>query len=189
MRVLWNEPRASFHGKYFAFDDIEIYPKPIQNPLPIYIAGRVDAVLRRIARHGQGWIEVTFDPENMRAGVERLGRYMEEEGRGKERLEIARQIFMSIGETEAQALANRSEAIQYMAPSVPRKTVSLTFAGTRYERFVVGSVEYVRSRMHAYAEAGVTEICLTFFEPDTRAALHQLELFAEKIMPDFSVKG
>lgn len=184
MRSIWSQPKSSFHGKHFAFDDIESYPKPVQNPLPIHMAGKVDAVHRRIAKHAQGWIEVTYDPDNMRSGIAKLRQYMEEEGRGSETLEISRQFFMSIGETQEEAQANQSNAIQYKAQSVLRKSVAKTIAPGN-ERMLIGSVEFIRERMQAYAEAGVTEMCVTFFESGTAAAIRQLELFAKHVMPDF----
>ena len=184
MRSLWSEPKSSFHGRHFAFDGIESYPKPLQDPLPIHMAGKVDAVHRRIARHAQGWIEVTYDPEHMKTGVEKLRQYMEEEGRGGEKLEISRQFFMSLGETQDEAEANKSNAIQYKAESVLRKSVAKTIAPGN-ERFFIGSVEFIRERMQAYAEAGVTEMCVTFFESDAAAGIHQLELFAKHVFPDF----
>ena len=184
MRSLWSEPKSSFHGEYFAFDGIESYPKPVQNPLPIHMAGKVDAVHRRIARHAQGWIEVTFDPQNMKAKVDLLNQYMHEAGRENETLEISRQFFMSIGETTEEAEANKTKAIQYKADPVVRKGIAQT-AADGHERTLIGSVEFIRQRMHAYAEAGVTEMCVTFFESDASAAIRQLELFATHVVPDF----
>lgn len=185
MRALWTEPMASFHGDYYSFDDLQTYPKPVQNPFPIYMAGRVDAVFRRIAKYAQGWIEVGFNPENMKSRAELIRQYMEEEGRGEEHLEVARQFFMSIGETEREAEENKSSAIAYKAKSVARKGIAKASSGDEFERVILGSVEYVRERMHAYAAAGVTEMCVTFYESDTKSALRQLELFATRIMPDF----
>ena len=39
------------------------------------------------------WIEVGFNPENMKSRAELIRRYMEEEGRGEEHLEVARQFL------------------------------------------------------------------------------------------------
>ena len=92
MRSLWSEPKSSFHVDILHSTVSNHIPKPLQDPLPIHMAGKVDAVHRRIARHAQGWIEVTYDPEHMKTGVEKLRQYMEEEGRGGEKLEISRQF-------------------------------------------------------------------------------------------------
>src|SRR4029077_18429501 len=66
LRVLWSDEHASFHGRYYSFDDVDLLPKPIQQPCPIYIAGTpratsigergVERSLRRIARYADGWM-------------------------------------------------------------------------------------------------------------------------------------
>lgn len=38
LRVLFNEPRSTYQGKYRRFSDVESFPKPVQSPLPIYSA-------------------------------------------------------------------------------------------------------------------------------------------------------
>lgn len=38
LRLLWSDENASFHGKYYSFDDVSLQPKPAQQPCPIYIA-------------------------------------------------------------------------------------------------------------------------------------------------------
>src|SRR5512132_608450 len=66
LRILWSREHASFYGKYYSFDDVDLLPKPIQQPCPIYIAGTpratsigergVERSLRRIARYADGWM-------------------------------------------------------------------------------------------------------------------------------------
>jgi len=56
LRTLWSERSATFKGRYVSFEDVETHPKPLQDPLPIYMAGHAEGVFRRIAAYGQGWI-------------------------------------------------------------------------------------------------------------------------------------
>src|SRR6266536_6648252 len=49
MRALWTERRATFKGQYTSFEGVESFPKPTQDPLPIFMAGHADGVFRRIA--------------------------------------------------------------------------------------------------------------------------------------------
>src|SRR4026209_426297 len=66
LRLLWSGAHASFHGKYYSFDDVDLLPKPAQRPCPIYIAGTprptqigdggVERSLRRMARYADGWM-------------------------------------------------------------------------------------------------------------------------------------
>src|SRR6266568_937617 len=87
------------------FEDIETYPKPIQDPLPIYRAGHGEEVFKWIARYGQGWIDSTQKPEEATGYIERLKALGTEAGRDGNALEIVRQWYVSIAETEAEANA------------------------------------------------------------------------------------
>ena len=44
----WTDDTFSFHGEFFDFDDIAVYPKPVQQPRPtIWIGANSDAAVRR----------------------------------------------------------------------------------------------------------------------------------------------
>ncbi|BBZ70882.1 LLM class F420-dependent oxidoreductase [Mycobacterium paraseoulense] len=57
-KTLWTEKRASYDSPELSFDAIHQMPKPVQpGGVPCWISGTVnDAVARRIARFGSGWI-------------------------------------------------------------------------------------------------------------------------------------
>jgi alkanesulfonate monooxygenase SsuD/methylene tetrahydromethanopterin reductase-like flavin-dependent oxidoreductase (luciferase family) len=42
----------SYHGKHYQMPDTHIPARPVQNPLPIYVAGHTQAMFRAAARHG-----------------------------------------------------------------------------------------------------------------------------------------
>lgn len=49
LRALFETSRSTFQGEYITFDDVETFPKPVQEPLPIYSGGNVDGSIRRAA--------------------------------------------------------------------------------------------------------------------------------------------
>ena len=52
----WKPGPTTFHGRYFSFDDMHVYPKPSQQPHPpIWIGGSSAASLRRAARFAEVW--------------------------------------------------------------------------------------------------------------------------------------
>lgn len=58
LRALWaDQPQgASFHGEFFAFDDVMSYPKPAaREGLPIHIGGHSRAAARRAGRLADGF--------------------------------------------------------------------------------------------------------------------------------------
>jgi probable F420-dependent oxidoreductase len=77
IKVLWTTEPAEYHGKYVNFDSSYCRPKPIRKPHPpIFIGGNSDATVKRVIRHGAGWISNPLPPEilahrigQMRAGA------------------------------------------------------------------------------------------------------------------------
>jgi alkanesulfonate monooxygenase SsuD/methylene tetrahydromethanopterin reductase-like flavin-dependent oxidoreductase (luciferase family) len=55
-QACWAPGKVSFAGKFFAFSDMHVSPKPVQQPHPpIWIGGASDAALRRAARFAALW--------------------------------------------------------------------------------------------------------------------------------------
>src|SRR4051794_29973194 len=42
MRAIWTQPLASYDGRFISFRDAEIFPKPVQAPLPMWVGGWTD---------------------------------------------------------------------------------------------------------------------------------------------------
>ena len=56
MRALWTEDVASYSGRYVSFGPSWQWPKPIQDPLPVYVGGNREQVLDRVLRYGDHWL-------------------------------------------------------------------------------------------------------------------------------------
>jgi len=52
---LWQETDVTFEGKYYQLDRATIAPRPVQNPLPLWVGGSAPAAVDRTARWGTGW--------------------------------------------------------------------------------------------------------------------------------------
>jgi len=56
LRRLWTEPLVTFNGRWHTIPDAGLNPLPVQQPIPIWFGGHADAVLRRSAKMGDGWM-------------------------------------------------------------------------------------------------------------------------------------
>jgi probable F420-dependent oxidoreductase len=57
IQALWTAEPAEYHGKFVNFESSYCRPKPVQKPHPpIFIGGDSDATVKRVVRHGAGWI-------------------------------------------------------------------------------------------------------------------------------------
>jgi probable F420-dependent oxidoreductase len=52
---LWSEETVSFDGAYYQLDDASIAPRPVQQPLPLWVGGSAPQAVERTARWGTGW--------------------------------------------------------------------------------------------------------------------------------------
>jgi probable F420-dependent oxidoreductase len=58
MRKLWTEDQVTFTGKFHNLVDVTMLPVPVQRPIPIWFGGSSDAVIKRAARIGDGWMPI-----------------------------------------------------------------------------------------------------------------------------------
>jgi probable F420-dependent oxidoreductase len=103
-KELWTAEFPKFSGKYVKFDDVVFTPKPIQNPIPIWVGGESAPALRRTARYAQGWYPVGTNPQfpmntlsRFRAGLTRLRGFAEQVGRDPSEITIALRVLSGPG--------------------------------------------------------------------------------------------
>lgn len=94
LRSLWRDNPSTFHGETIKFDRAYLSPKPVRNDIPIIFGGESEAVLRRTARCGDGWMPVKLSPEDAIDKVRRLRSLTTEAGRDPDSLRIIKSITM-----------------------------------------------------------------------------------------------
>nr|WP_042195049.1 LLM class F420-dependent oxidoreductase [Kibdelosporangium sp. MJ126-NF4]CEL21607.1 putative N5, N10-methylenetetrahydromethanopterin reductase-related protein [Kibdelosporangium sp. MJ126-NF4]CTQ92388.1 putative N5, N10-methylenetetrahydromethanopterin reductase-related protein [Kibdelosporangium sp. MJ126-NF4] len=73
VRALWTQEPAEYHGKFVDFDPVHLRPKPVAKPHPpIYVGGDSDATVRRVARHGAGWLANAFPVEKLTTRIAQM---------------------------------------------------------------------------------------------------------------------
>ena len=71
MRLLLEKDGVTYKGRHYSIDaPISLNPKPINRPLPMWIAGGAEPAIKRAARLGDGWnIAPGFTPDMVRLSV------------------------------------------------------------------------------------------------------------------------
>jgi probable F420-dependent oxidoreductase len=177
MRLLWTEDEVSYQGEFFRLDRVTIFPKPWQNPLPIWIGGKSEAAQKRTARLGDGWIPSFITPEEFRVGVARVLDLAAAEGREVPEDHFGTLINYAVAPSEAEALA----AAQ---PYIPRGRVD---EATMRACTAFGPVEVLASRVEEYAKRGGSKFILRPLCPPDRM-LEQLAFAAEHVIPEFHAR-
>lgn len=55
LRQLWTQGLVTYSGKWHTISDAGINPLPIQRPIPVWMGGGAEQVMRRIGRIADGW--------------------------------------------------------------------------------------------------------------------------------------
>jgi probable F420-dependent oxidoreductase len=59
MVLHWRGELFSYHGRHFDAQDVIARPRPVQDPIPVWIGGNSKLTLRRVAERAQGWMPLT----------------------------------------------------------------------------------------------------------------------------------
>jgi alkanesulfonate monooxygenase SsuD/methylene tetrahydromethanopterin reductase-like flavin-dependent oxidoreductase (luciferase family) len=60
MQALWAEPHVNFAGEFHRIDDAGINPRPTSGRVPIWYGGPAEAIFRRCARYGDGYMPLAY---------------------------------------------------------------------------------------------------------------------------------
>jgi probable F420-dependent oxidoreductase len=103
VRALWANERASFAGEYVQFAASWQYPKPLRPAGPPVVLGTLDTPFGRaqVARHGDGWLPLTFDVEETKRSVADIHTQMRALGRDPAKLEVS--LFFLADEVQSAA--------------------------------------------------------------------------------------
>ena len=83
MRLLWTKELVTYEGQWHRVPDAGIRPLPVQQPIPVWMGGDSEVVIRRAARLADGWITLpSFRPGPAgQQTVDRLHGLVREAGR------------------------------------------------------------------------------------------------------------
>ena len=81
MRALWTNELVTYEGRWHRITDAGINPLPVQRPIPVWLGGGADPVLRRVARMADGWFPQVRPDDEGRAHIEKMREYARQAGR------------------------------------------------------------------------------------------------------------
>jgi probable F420-dependent oxidoreductase len=58
LRRLWSGDIVDYEGRFHHMKGVNIVPPPVQRPIPIWFGGSSEAVVKRAARLGDGWMPI-----------------------------------------------------------------------------------------------------------------------------------
>ena len=155
VRAAFDDELTSHHGAAWAYDEVGVAPRPVQDRLPVWVGGSSEAALQRAATRGDGWVPSGPPEGGMSAGIARLRGLLDAAGRAGDPFTVgARSGALYVGE--------------------PRWDVG---------RAVHGSPEQIAGFLRVLAGLGVDQIEVAFRSRDVHELYDQIRLFGAEVAP------
>ena len=151
--------RASFSGRFFSFEDVEIEPGPAQpGGPPLWVGGRSPAAIRRAASLGDGWIPIWVSVERFKEGIAQLPEHVVPAVTLPAHVGDKRHLFEQL-----------------------RRRYAGDFTEHVVDRYcVAGTPEECAARVREYVAAGAEHIVFNIAEPDDAERLAEVAFAAAR---------
>jgi alkanesulfonate monooxygenase SsuD/methylene tetrahydromethanopterin reductase-like flavin-dependent oxidoreductase (luciferase family) len=189
LRALFGGKGASHAGRFYQFQNVTLEPRPVQNPLPIWIASNptgltwkggasaseaaVERGLRRVARYADGWMTNKLSPAEFRDQFGRIQAMAREEGRDPAALGSALYHNINVTEDRAAGLAETKTFLDaYYTAKFSEKFVE--------QWTIAGNPKECAEQLRAYFAAGLGHMALRLGSWNQKA---QLARFLGEVAP------
>ncbi len=172
VKRLWTEERCTVDYPPYLIKDAVMYPKPVQKPHPkILIGGYVEAVLRRAATKGDGWLTYYYTADSFASNWAKIRGYAEEAGRNPDELVSTNQLPIYVG-PRAKVEAPMREWLQ-------TDWDYASWSESTAESAIMGTVDECVEQLKKHVDTGVDRLVLVPY----RYQDEQLEIIAKEIIP------
>jgi alkanesulfonate monooxygenase len=169
---LWTEERVTLRTDEFNLREAVMVPRTAQRPRPpILVGGYVDAVLRRAATTGDGWLTYFYTPESFTRGWEKVRAYAREAGRDPSTLTATNQLAIYVGRSREQTAAD-------MRHWLSTEWDVAAWSESTIEHAIHGSVTECIEQLRAHVGTGVHRIILIPY----RYQPEQVERIAKEVL-------
>ena len=181
VRRLLNEAPATHAGPHYRFADLTLEPRPLQQPMPVWIANEpnlenpdlAERQCRRVASLADGWMTNGGPtPEVFAARWRLLSRHLREAGKDPDRFPTAYHMMININDDGRRAW---EDGVRFLT----------RYYGPLREEFLriwlaAGPPEEVAARIQAYVDAGCRLPILRFAATDGPV---QIRRFLDAVYP------
>ena len=184
LRLTSSSENIDYNGQYWRFHNLTVLPRPVQQPIPIWVTANPDLnkkrnaeqAYRRVARLGDGWMTTFKSPEDVQTSLAMIRGYSREMGHElKPDFEVAIYHNINVNEDRDGAFAESKRFLDsYYSVDYRQDMLRLWVAA--------GSPTQCIESLQRYVDAGATTILLRVTGYDQK---RQFKRVTEEILPAF----
>jgi probable F420-dependent oxidoreductase len=187
LQLLFSARNASWQGTYYRFEDVEMYPKPLQDPLPIYVGGNNINAIRRAAKYAQGWMGAGMPAHQLKPAITQLHDIARAAGRDPLSIDIAPQFVACIAKTHEDAirLFRKSQMYNHLVSLSGTTLKDQVETGVKFEEMdLIGTADDIIEKIEELRAVGVTHVSGLLFPANSITEFkEQIQWFAEAVIP------
>jgi alkanesulfonate monooxygenase SsuD/methylene tetrahydromethanopterin reductase-like flavin-dependent oxidoreductase (luciferase family) len=172
-RIFDPAPLTSFEGATVCFSGGEFFPKP--RKLPIWICGKGEAALRRVARYGAGFLPAGLSLDAYCERLPLLEQKLAAASRPRNEIVCGLETFVAVREDADEALRDAASTLIYWYKDVD----------TGRKCNMIGTPAMLIEQMSSYVKIGVRHFELKFIARSVTDQIEMMRLIAARVVPAF----
>jgi probable F420-dependent oxidoreductase len=204
IRKLLSERSVTYEGDIFRTEDLDLMPRPVQDPVPIWYGGQSEHAVRRAARMADAWsISPIETRQELAESIELYREQLDEIDRSFDevRKPLRREAYIAADDETAWEEVGPALLYEYEDVYGNYDDIGHAFGsdGDKEEalealrdhasdRFIIGSPETAIEELEKYEEEiGMDDVILRMHFPgmDTSKSAKSMRLIADEVMPHF----
>jgi probable F420-dependent oxidoreductase len=168
---LWSEDSVDFEGRYYQYSGAAISPKPVQQPLPIWIGGSSAAAIKRTALYGTGWLGGIMAPAQVAPVVGKIKAAVAEAGRVIDDDHYGAGFPFRFGSPNDEVVQRAADRLRRLGEAPVESYLA------------VGEAREILNRAAEYARAGISKFVLSPIASGDEDFMEQTRRLNEEVLP------
>jgi len=169
---LWSEEHVNFAGEYYRLDDATICPRPIQQPLPLWVGGSARQAVERTVRWGTGWQAGIESPEQVAPVIAAIKARLAEIGRSIDEDHYGAGVAFRFGSPDEPLVARYRTLLEKRLGRAPEGFMA------------VGDTAEMLTLLNAFRAAGVHKFILRPIANGSEDFIDQTRRFIDRLLPE-----
>jgi probable F420-dependent oxidoreductase len=169
---LWSEDTVTFTGSHYRLEEASIAPRPIQQPLPLWVGGSAAQAVERTARWGTGWQAGIDSPDQVAPVIAAIKARCAELGRTIDEDHYGAGFGFRFGSPGEPIVARYRDLLAKRLGKEPDGYLA------------VGGTSEMLELLGAFRRAGVHKFVLRPIALDGEDFIAQTRLFIDRLLPE-----
>ena len=168
---LWRDESVTLKGQYYELTDAAIAPRPVQQPLPLWVGGSAEQAVHRTAKWGTGWQAGLESPEEVAPVILAIKATLPQYDRQIDDDHYGAGFAFRFGDPDEPICRKYHELLQARLGKDPTKLSA------------IGGTTEMMELLLAFHKVGVHKFVLRPIAADTAEFIDQTRQFIDQLLP------